>query len=141
MHTKLLSKQTEVLLPIFGVISIVLFWQWALPFFWRSQIHLAPTPTQIIEMIVKKWPMLLDNFTPTFIEALTGFIFGNLVAVLLAIVFAYSRFIRLTYFPAVLFFNTIPILALSPIIVLIFGLRITTQNYYCSGYMFFPYLG
>ena len=65
---------------------------------------------------------------------------GNLCAILLAVVFVHSRILQAAYFPVVLFFNTIPILALSPIIILIFGLGMTPKIVIAAIICFFPTL-
>jgi len=82
----------------------------------------------------------MDNLRPTLIEALAGFVIGNLAAVLLAVLFVHNRILQATYFPIVLFFNTIPILALSPIIILIFGLGMTPKIVIAAVICFFPTL-
>ncbi len=139
MREKPLSRITEILLPIGGAVSILLVWQFLLPLAGVPK-YIAPTPTQIISVFTTQWDTLIDNFTPTLLEAIAGFVLGNSMAVILAIVFAYSRYIRLAYFPSVLFFNTIPILALSPIIILIFGLGLTPKIIIASVICFFPTL-
>lgn len=139
MRQKPLSRQAHIILPVFGILSIVLVWQFLLPVSGVPP-YIVPTPTQIISVFQKQWPLLMSNFTPTFIEAAAGFAIGNMVAVLLAIVFAYSRFVQVAYFPVILFFNTIPILALSPIIILIFGLGMTPKIIIASVICFFPTL-
>ncbi|TIU65819.1 MAG: ABC transporter permease subunit, partial [Mesorhizobium sp.] len=54
--------------------------------------------------------------------------------------FVHSRVLQAAYFPIVLFFNTIPILALSPIIILIFGLGMTPKIVIAAVICFFPTL-
>ena len=139
MKQKPLPKQAQILLPIFGVSSLILAWQFLLPLS-GVPAYIAPTPTQIFGVFVKQWPMLMSNFTPTFIEAIVGFTIGNVAAILLAVVFAYSRFVQAAYFPVILFFNTIPILALSPVIILIFGLGMTPKIIIAAVICFFPTL-
>ena len=139
MRQRPLSKSMQTALPIFGVSSIILVWQFVLP--WSGvPSYIAPTPTQILGVFVQQWPLLVSNFMPTFIEALAGFAIGNSAAVLLAVVFAYSRFMQAAYFPVILFFNTIPILALSPIIILIFGLGMMPKIIIAAVICFFPTL-
>lgn len=125
--------------PIFGVVSILAAWQFLLPLSGVPP-YIAPTPSRIVSVFINQSELIYSNFLPTCIEALSGFIIGNTAAVLFAIVFAYSRFIRQAYFPVVLFFNTIPILALSPIIILIFGLGMTPKIIIASIICFFPTL-
>lgn len=139
MRMKPLSRQAQITLPILGAASIMLAWQFLLPAA-GVPAYVAPTPTQIFDVFIQQWPVLLANFTPTLIEALAGFAFGNLAAILLAVLFVYNRVVHAAYFPVVLFFNTIPILALSPIIILIFGIGITPKIIIASVICFFPTL-
>lgn len=139
MNARPLPAWLQIALPVFGVVSILLAWQFLLPFSGVPE-YVAPTPTQIFEVFRTQLPMLWSNFKPTFVEAIAGFVFGNLAAILSAVVFAYSRIIRLAYFPVVLFFNTIPILALSPIIILIFGLGMLPKIIIAAFICFFPTL-
>lgn len=136
---KPLPRLATIFLPIFGALSILLAWQFLLP---ASGVpsYIVPTPTKIAGVFQKQWLLLFNNFWPTALEAVAGFVFGNLAAVLLAMVFVYSRIIQATYFPVILFFNTIPILALSPIIILIFGLGMTPKIIIAAVICFFPTL-
>ena len=54
--------------------------------------------------------------------------------------FVYSRPVRAAYFPVILFFNTIPVLALAPIIILIFGLGLLPKIIIAAIICFFPTL-
>jgi NitT/TauT family transport system permease protein len=134
-----MMRYTHILAPVFGALSILAAWQFLLPL---SDVpaYIAPTPAKIIAVFFTQTDLILSNFLPTATEALAGFFFGNLAAVMFAILFAYARFIRMAYFPVVLFFNTIPILALSPIIILIFGLGMTPKIIIAAIICFFPTL-
>ncbi|MBZ9843430.1 ABC transporter permease [Mesorhizobium sp. CA5] len=134
-----LSPQMTVALPILGAASILLAWQYLLPLL-GVPAYIVPTPTAIFGVFQKNFALLIDNLRPTLIEALAGFVIGNLAAVLLAVLFVHSRVLQAAYFPIVLFFNTIPILALSPIIILIFGLGVTPKIVIAAVICFFPTL-
>ncbi|MFD1983078.1 ABC transporter permease [Mesorhizobium newzealandense] len=134
-----LSPQMAIALPVLGAASILLTWQFLLPAL-GVPAYIVPTPTAISGVFQKNVALLVDNLRPTLIEALAGFVIGNLAAVLLAVLFVHSRILQAAYFPIVLFFNTIPILALSPIITLIFGLGMTPKIVIASVVCFFPTL-
>ena len=74
------------------------------------------------------------------LESVLGFLFGNMAAIALAVLFVYSRPVRAAYFPVILFFNTIPVLALAPIIILIFGLGLLPKIIIAAIICFFPTL-
>ncbi|RUW87700.1 MULTISPECIES: ABC transporter permease [unclassified Mesorhizobium] len=134
-----LSPRLSVALPVLGAASILLTWQFLLPLL-GVPAYIVPTPTAIAGVFQKNLALLLDNLRPTLIEALAGFVIGNLAGVLLAILFVHNRILQAAYFPVVLFFNTIPILALAPIIVLIFGLGMTPKIVIAAVICFFPTL-
>ncbi|MDX8478803.1 ABC transporter permease [Mesorhizobium sp. VK24D] len=139
MRSAPLSPQMTIALPALGAASILLVWQYLLPLL-GVPAYIVPTPTAIFGVFQKNFPLLIDNLRPTLIEALAGFAIGNLAAVLLAVLFVHSRILQAAYFPIVLFFNTIPILALSPIIILIFGLGMTPKIVIAAVICFFPTL-
>lgn len=139
MMRRPLPRWATVSLPIAGALSIILAWQFLLPAAGVPS-YIAPTPTRIAGVFQQQWALLFDNFWPTLVEALSGFLIGNISAVLLAVVFVYSRVVQAAYFPVVLFFNTIPILALSPIIILVFGLGMTPKIIIAAVICFFPTL-
>jgi NitT/TauT family transport system permease protein len=134
-----LSPSALAILPVLGVGSLIVAWQFLLPLA-GVPAYVVPTPSAIFAVFQKSWPLLQGNFWPTAAEALAGFAIGNLCAILLAVVFVHSRILQAMYFPVVLFFNTIPILALSPIIILIFGLGMTPKIVIAAVISFFPTL-
>ncbi|MET2827212.1 ABC transporter permease [Mesorhizobium shangrilense] len=134
-----MSPQLAIALPVLGAASLLLAWQYLLPLL-GVPAYIVPTPTAIFGVFQKNFSLLIGNLRPTAIEALAGFVIGNLAAVLLAVVFVHSRILQAAYFPIVLFFNTIPILALSPIIILIFGLGMTPKIVIAAVICFFPTL-
>jgi NitT/TauT family transport system permease protein len=139
MNRTTLPPLAEALLPVFGIASILLAWQFLLPLA-GVPAYIVPTPTAIATVFQRQWPLLISNLTPTVIEAVAGFVIGNAAAVLMAIAFVHSRLLQAAYFPVVLFFNTIPILALSPVIILIFGLGMTPKIVIAAVICFFPTL-
>ncbi len=139
MRQEPLPPTLAIALPVLGAASILLAWQFLLP--WLGvPAYIVPTPTAILSVFQKSYPLLLGNLWPTLIEALAGFVIGNLAAVVLAVLFVHNRVLQAAYFPIVLFFNTIPILALSPIILLIFGLGMTPKIVIAAVICFFPTL-
>jgi len=129
----------NIALPIAGALSIILAWQFLLPLAGVPS-YVVPTPTEIARVFANESPLLWSHFWPTAFEALMGFLIGNAVAFLMALVFVYNRYIQAAYFPVVLFFNTIPILALAPVIILIFGLGQAPKIVIAAVICFFPTL-
>ena len=135
---KLGSVQT-VVLPLMGALSLVLAWQWLVPAI-GVPAYIVPTPSATLRTLTGEWRFLLGNAVPTWIEAALGFILGNTVGFLLAVAFTYATRFRAAYFPIVLLFNTIPVLALAPIVILIFGLGLMPKVVIAALVCFFPTL-
>jgi NitT/TauT family transport system permease protein len=133
------SGLSRFALPALGAVSLVAIWQFLLPWLGVPKF-IMPTPWQVVQRIAADPWLLWENLLPTLVESILGFAIGNLAAILLAIVFVYSRRIERAYFPVVLFLNTIPVLALAPIIVLIFGIGILPKIIIASIICFFPTL-
>ena len=133
------SATSRVALPVLGALSLLAFWQFLIPLFGVPK-YIVPTPWQVMLRIAADPLLLWQNLVPTFIESILGFIIGNLAAILLAIGFVYNKRVEQAYFPVVLFLNTIPVLALAPIIVLIFGIGILPKVIIASIICFFPTL-
>ena len=134
-----LSQRQSLALATAGALSIILAWQFLLPVTGVPS-YILPTPGEIARIFAKESGLLWVNFWPTVEEALLGFLIGNGAAILLAIIFVFNRYLQAAYFPVILFLNTIPILALAPIIVLIFGLGIWPKIIIAAVICFFPTL-
>lgn len=134
-----MNRFAQTGLPVLGALSILLLWQFLVPALGVPPF-IVPTPAKVLTKLVADAGLLAANALPTAIESATGFLLGNAVAVMLAVIFVYSRAIRAAYFPVVLVFNTIPILALAPIIVLIFGLGMLPKIVIAAVICFFPTL-
>jgi NitT/TauT family transport system permease protein len=127
------------LLAVGGALSIIVAWQFLLPLAGVPS-YILPTPVEIAGIFAKEGALLWRNFWPTVYEAVMGFLLGNGVAILLAIIFVLNRYVQAAYFPVILFLNTIPILALAPVIVLIFGLGVLPKIIIAAVICFFPTL-
>jgi NitT/TauT family transport system permease protein len=125
--------------PLVGLISLILLWQAIIAGF-QVRPFIAPDPITVGGAIWKYRQMLWDNIRPTAAEAVTGFALGNGVGFLLATLFVHSVPIRKLYFPVIILFNTIPIIALSPVLILIFGLTMTSKVAIAAIICMFPTL-
>ena len=102
--------------------------------------YIAPTPVEVAQTLVEKADLFWRNLIPTFLEAIAGFFLGNGIAILLAVWFVHSRTAERSLYPIAVFINTIPILALAPILVLLFGAGYTPKVIIAALICFFPTL-
>jgi len=74
----------------------------------------------------------------TWREALLGFVLGAAIGLLLATVFVHSRLLERAFVPYVVASQTIPIIALAPMITFAFGVSITSVVVIATYLTFFP---
>jgi NitT/TauT family transport system permease protein len=139
MRERDLSLAETAGLPVAGALSLLLAWQFLVPAL-GVPAYIVPTPWNVLLAMLREWRFLLDNALPTWAEAALGFLLGNSAAMLLATAFVTSRRLQAAYFPVVLLFNTIPVLALAPIIILIFGMGLLPKVIIAALICFFPTL-
>ncbi len=102
--------------------------------------YIAPTPIQVLQVFVEQGDILWINFWPTMLEAVAGFALGNSVAVVLAVWFVHNRLAERAFYPIAVFINTIPIIAVAPILVLMLGNGYAPKIVIAALICFFPTL-
>jgi len=127
------------LLPAAGLVGLVLVW-WALVEGFDVKPFIAPSPQLVAQTIAAKWSVLWQNLVPTALEALGGFLLGNLAAILIATVFVHSKSLEEAFFPIAVMINTIPVVAKAPILVLLLGNGMEPKIIIAALICFFPTL-
>ena len=102
--------------------------------------YIAPSPVQVLQVFVEQGDILWINFWPTLLEAVAGFALGNTIAVLLAVWFVHNRLAERALYPIAVFINTIPIIAVAPILVLMLGNGYAPKIVIAALICFFPTL-
>ena len=102
--------------------------------------YIAPSPVQVLQVFVEQGDVLWLNFWPTLLEAVAGFALGNSIAVLLAVWFVHNRLAERAFYPIAVFINTIPIIAVAPILVLMLGNGYAPKIVIAALICFFPTL-
>jgi NitT/TauT family transport system permease protein len=80
--------------------------------------YLLPLPSAVLRYIHDHPRQLLAAFETTAEEALIGFFASALVGIFLAIALAASTVVRRAFYPYAIFFQTVPIVAISPLLMI-----------------------
>lgn len=120
-------------------VGLLLLWQIVVTGF-GVPTYIAPSPAQVLQVFVEQGDVLWLNFWPTLMEAAAGFVVGNTVAVLLAVWFVHNQLAERAFYPIAVFVNTIPIIAIAPILVLILGNGYAPKIVIAALICFFPTL-
>ena len=127
------------ILPAIGIVGLLALW-WAVVVVFDVKPFIAPSPGLVLNTLYAKREVLLSNLIPTAMEAAGGFVLGNLAAILVATLFVHSKTLQDIFFPVVLMFNAIPIVAKAPILVLIMGNGMEPKITIAALVCFFPTL-
>ena len=100
--------------------------------------YILPSPSVIVTKIVVSWQLLLVNAFVTLQEILLGFGLSVLIAIPLAIAVVYSRIFERVAFPFMVSLQTIPKVALAPILVMWLGYGILPKVMVAFLISFFP---
>ncbi|KHD88796.1 MAG: nitrate ABC transporter permease [Bdellovibrio sp. ArHS] len=82
---------------------------------------LIPAPTSIIATLQELHEDFLLAFKETFLNVLAGLALSILVGNLIAFVFSLSEILKRAILPFAVFFQTVPIIAIAPLLVIYFG--------------------
>jgi NitT/TauT family transport system permease protein len=131
-----LVKHMPAIVSALGLLVLwqVIVWGFKIPTF------MAPSPVDVAIAFKENAATLWNNLLPTLLEAFLGFVFGNLVAILLAIWFVHSATAEKALYPIAVFIKAIPIIAIAPILVLIFGNGLAPKIIIAGLICFFPTL-
>jgi NitT/TauT family transport system permease protein len=102
--------------------------------------YLLPPPSVLFKTLSESHMDLLMAFISSFGCALVGFTLSSVVGLLLSIVFASSVFLTLAFKPFIAFFQTVPIVAIAPLMVVWFGFGSPTTIAAALIVSFFPVL-
>ena len=83
--------------------------------------YMLPSPTAVARAVVSRYDSLLTSVWITGEAAAGGLLASIVVGVLIALVFAHSRWIRRMFYPYTILLQTVPILAIAPLILMWIG--------------------
>jgi NitT/TauT family transport system permease protein len=101
-------------------------------------VYILPTPSVIFAKIFEDWGLLMENGWATAQEVLLGFGLSVVVGIPLAVAIVYSRLFERVAFPLMVSLQTVPKVALAPILVMWFGYGILPKVLVAFLISFFP---
>lgn len=99
---------------------------------------LLPTPTSIVQALTENWDVLSVHTLQTLMETVIGLALATLLGLLLAVLIDLSAWTRKAMYPLLVISQTIPIIALAPLLLLWFGFGLTPKVIVVVLYCFFP---
>ena len=102
------------------LLALLLIWTAAIPLF-NIKPFMLPSPLLVAAAAKARFPDLLTSLAITASAAAGGLLAAILFGVALAIVFAQSRWIRRMFYPYTILLQTVPIIAITPLIIMWIG--------------------
>ncbi len=113
-------------LAVFG--ALLLLWQLVIWIF-RVPPYMLPSPWAVAKAVAARFPSLLNSFVITAEEAVGGILLSIVVGVGVALIFAQSRWVRRMLYPWTLLLQTVPIVAIAPLILMWMGAGIPSVTF------------
>jgi NitT/TauT family transport system permease protein len=114
-------RRLQAGLPWMVIVGMFLVWEIGVQAFDVPQFVL-PAPTDIVASMIKWWHPLIDNAGQTLMTTLIGFGFAIVFGLLLGIAIGSSSLLYHGLYPLLIGFNSIPKVAVVPILVIWFGI-------------------
>lgn len=140
MYKKIIKRRIrEIFLPVLFFLGILAIWE-GFVFIFNIPQYLLPKPTNIFSEIVINFNSLLKHTGITMSEAIIGFLLGNILGFVAAVIFSHSETAEKGLYPYAIALKTTPILAMAPLLVLWFGTGIISKIVASAVVCFFPIL-
>jgi len=124
---------------VLSVASAFLIWEIYVRLSGISPLIL-PAPSRVADQIVFHREMLWANTLPTLQATLAGFSLSLTVALTLSVALDFSDRLRQALFPIFVVSQTLPLVAIAPLVVLWFGFELTPKVLLVGLVTFFPML-
>ena len=131
------QNTTSKIWPVLAVLLLLSVWQTS-NMTGIIEPYLLPSPVDIIKAFVSEFPLLMENAKVTLMEAFVGLFFGVLTGFFMAVIM--DRFDKLyqAFYPIVVLTQTVPTVAIAPLLVLWFGYEMLPKIILIVLTTFFP---
>ena len=134
-----MSRPPKSLLRLLLVLVVLAAWEGAVRAF-KMPAYILPAPSKVCVALYHgiASTLYIRHLWITLIETLLGFVGGSIVALVLGTLIALSRRCEYFLYPFILMFQAMPKVALAPLIIIWFGLGISSKVAQAGLTAFFP---
>jgi NitT/TauT family transport system permease protein len=131
------ERLSNLVAPLLAIAAVLVVWAMIVRIF-EIPDYLLPAPQDVAARIVKEWPVLWKHGVYTLLSVLSGFAAGVAVGVPLAFGIVLSRSMERIAMPFLVMSQTIPKVAIAPILVVWLGFGILPKIAIVFLISFFP---
>ena len=122
---------------VIALAALVLLWQLVCMAGWIPP-YMLPSPVRVLQAFVSELPLLWTNSLITLQEAFIGLLLGVTVGFLAAVLMDAFDILHKAFYPLLILTQTVPSVAIAPLLVLWFGYEMTPKIVLIVISTFFP---
>jgi NitT/TauT family transport system permease protein len=123
-----MKRQVFLAVNSIALLAFVIGLWWRVVALVHLPVYMVPGPVAVFRSMQERFPSLMSSFGITAIEALSGLLASIVTGVAVAMVFAQWRWLRQLLFPYTILLQTVPIVAIAPLIILWVGAGIVSVS-------------
>jgi NitT/TauT family transport system permease protein len=123
--------------PLAGTLIIILVWHYYVVFF-HVPVVVLPTPMQVLQAMAQESKTLLEEGWITALECIYGFTLAMVIGIPIAVTMTYSRLANQMFYPLLVASQSIPKVAIAPILLVWFGIGLQSKLAMAFVIAFFP---
>ena len=128
----MVSKKGHNLIPIIVIVLLLVIWQLACTFELFPG-YMLPSPIEVVKAFINDFPLLMSHAKVTILEAVLGLVIGVLLGFGCAALMDSFPLVKKGLYPILVLTQTIPPVAIAPLLILWFSYGIATKGYTCSA--------
>jgi ABC-type nitrate/sulfonate/bicarbonate transport system permease component len=137
LHSPRARRLERALPPVLLILGFLTLWEIGVRL-GRVNPYILPSPLQILHALLASRVTLLVNLQVTLTEILLGFGLGFAAGVLLAAAIVFSPAVERALYPLIIASQTIPVIAIAPLLVVWFGYGVLPKVIVTALIVFFP---
>lgn len=120
-----------------AIVFILIIWQ-IVSAIGLVDSFLLPSPIQVMQAFIKEFPILMEHSVITLAEAFVGLGLGILLGFVMAVLMDQFDGLYKAFYPLIVLTQTVPTVAIAPLLVLWFGYEMTPKVILIVITTFFP---
>ncbi len=137
MNAKLRSTINKAAPPVAAIIALIIAWQ-VICIICQIPKYLLPSPYDVIMAFEKDWTLMMSHAKVTLEETFIGLFFGIITGFIMASAMDRFEIIRKMIYPLIVVSQTIPTVAIAPLLVIWLGYEMLPKIVLIVLVVFFP---
>lgn len=110
-----IDRTARWLLPVVVMFATIALWQWYVVAF-KVPHYILPGPDRVVQALISDWSMLWPALLITIAITLGALVIATIGGVGLAVLFAQSKWVEMSFFPYAVILQVTPVIVIAPLI-------------------------